>query len=168
MLCSYVYAVPTDETLQVLNNAFDGAPFDIDWDHLQVEIFTSSEQLESSVVQEMVFEAIPVKLDLWMNVLLGGSSLILAMESTRLSSRNAHYNEHFSAAFSTYYYPHLTILQQFPALRRNYVGFVANSASILVESGMALTFNGEYTVQTDMRAPLDAGFLEAMYLDDYS
>ena len=167
MLCSYIYAIPTPNTLQLLNNVFDGAPFEIHWDQLQVAIFTSSEHLDESIVQSLEFEAKPVKLDLWMNLLLGGSSLILALESPQLSTRNAQYNEKFTAAFTEYYYPHVTILQQFPALKRSYVGFVSNSSSILVESEPVLTFTGEYMIHTDMRVPPDAGFLEAMYMDGY-
>lgn len=165
MLCSYAYCVPTSNSLHQLKNIFDGAPFEIDWSRLQVEIFISSEDLDPNIAApNLVFKAQPVKMDLWMNLLLGGSSLIISLDSPDLVNRNMQYSKYFGAAFTTNYYPHLTVLQQAPQLKRNVTGFLSNATSILIENQLVLDFSAESIVHIDFKAQPDAGFNEAMTL----
>lgn len=168
MLCSYVYCVPTATSLQQLKNVFDGAPFDIPWDQLQLEIFISDEHLNPDIAMPysgQIYSANILKMDLWMNMLLGGSSLIMALDSPQLVERNLQYSKFFNSAFTTSYYPHLTILNSAPQLKRSITGFLSNAATSLIENSIPLEFTSESIVHVDFKLPPDLGFIESMELN---
>jgi hypothetical protein len=146
-------ALPTKETLDLLQTVFATAPFLISWDNVCVELASSHEPIQAK--DHSHYRALSGALGVWYDSAVGHSNLLLPLiPSPEMVERNAAFDDPWGRLR---FLPYLNLAQD-PIMRRERKAFINSLASRFVDFPLMLTFHNEVVIEVDGATPPQADF----------
>lgn len=148
-----LFALPTDETLDLLKDLFQSAVYP-DWDSLCVEIGTS----KSTIVPQPLLQycATPGSMGIWYDPASAISRLIIPLfPDADMAARAAKVGDAWHRSFV----PYMVILDG-PGNQRSAKSIINSIATTLVDTSPIFTFHNETVLVDDSTYPANIGFYE--------
>jgi len=152
----HLFVLPVPETIEHLKAVFMGAPFDIDWDHLGVEIGSTNGQLTPKAPTR-VYHAAPGSLDIWYDTAEGCSFLLLPLFP---SAKMAQRHDFVGDAWGRDQFRPVLSFGRLQSNRRNHKAFINSVATGLVDTSPVLGFHMETVVEDDAQVPQYSDFYQ--------
>jgi hypothetical protein len=161
MLIYQLVVIPLPETRDYLSSVFSGCPFDLDLSAMRVEITSSAAKPTADITR--TYEARVTDLNIYYDSQLGMSGLIMSLHSPNLRARFTELQAETPHQWHDKYYPHATLKEPFPPLRKTYKNFVNSVGSGLVhEYSPSLWFGVETVMTRDLAGPEDIDYYRTM------
>lgn len=154
MNVTHVLASPVSQTMDLLQDMFKGCPFDLDWDHMFIEL-GSREGKIAKIKPDEVYLAVPGSMNVWYDTVAGRSNLLLPLfPSRKMAARHRDIGD----AWGRDLFRPVMFMGIAPNLRRNHRAFLNSIATGLVDRSPILGFSGETFEESSHGTPLFADF----------
>lgn len=150
-----IFVLPTEETLEILKDHFQAAPFDIYWDQLCVEIGSTPYKIDLAE-PETIYAATTGSMGLWYDTATALNSLILPLfPSQEMANRNKEIGDGWGRKFLPYLRIRETMVNG-----RKVKAFCNSVATGFVDYPQILTFHIETSIVDNSVVAPDHGFYQ--------